>query len=117
MRAISESSVVLQHGKLRLVRRSDTKNWQVHFKVDGVKQWFRKTLETDDLEKASGLAHRMWMKATFDHEDGRPIISKRFAKIANIVLQRLTDEVKAKTAKPSYKDYIAALKLYLIPFY
>ena len=117
MRAISESSVVLQHGKLRLVRRSDTKNWQVHFKVDGVKQWFRKTLETDDLEKASGLAHRMWMKATFDHEDGRPIISKRFAKIANIVLQRLTDEVKAKTAKPSFKDYIAALKLYLIPFY
>ena len=62
MRATSETSVVLHQGKLRLVRRPDTKNWQVHFKVEGVKQWFRKTLETDDLDKASALAHRVWMR-------------------------------------------------------
>jgi len=32
-------------------------------------------------------------------------------------LSRLEAHVKAETARPSYRDYISALKLYLIPFY
>jgi len=99
------------------VRRDDSKKWQVHYKVDGIKAWFRRSLDTTDVKEAARLAERMWMKATFDHEEGRPIISKKFKPVAQIVLSRLEAEVKAETAKPSYRDYISAIKLYLIPFY
>ena len=57
------------------------------------------------------------MKATFDQEDGRPVISRRFKPVAEVVLRRLDAEILAATAKPSAKDYVSAIRLYLIPFY
>ena len=99
------------------MRRDDSKKWQVHYKIDGIKAWFRRSLDTTDVKEAARLAERLWMKATFDHEEGRPIISKKFKPVAQIVLSRLEAHVKAETARPSYRDYISALKLYLIPFY
>nr|WP_315261739.1 tyrosine-type recombinase/integrase [uncultured Limnohabitans sp.] len=117
MRIVSSETVVIKPELLRLVRRDDSKKWQVHYKIDGIKTWFRRSVSTTDLDTAIKLAERMWMKATFDHEEGRPIISKKFKPAAEIVLHRMEAEVKAETAKPSTRDYISAIKLYLIPFY
>lgn len=117
MRIVSSETVVIKPELLRLVRRDDSKKWQVHYKIDGIKTWFRRSVSTTDLDTAIKLAERMWMKATFDHEEGRPIISKKFKPVAEIVLHRMEAEVKAQTAKPSTRDYISAIKLYLIPFY
>ena len=117
MRVPSSETIVIRTEQLRLVKRDGTKNWQVHYKIEGVKKWFRSSANTSEIDKAKKIAERMWMKATFDHEEGRPVISKKFKPIAEIVLERLEDEVKAGTAKPSAKDYISAIKLYLIPFY
>ncbi len=117
MRIVSSETVVIRPELLRLVRRDDSKKWQVHYKIDGIKTWFRRSVATTDLDTAIRLAERMWMKATFDHEEGRPIISKKFKPVAEIVLHRMEAEVKAQTAKPSTRDYISAIKLYLIPFY
>ena len=117
MRFTSSETITLQTGKLRLIRRPESRFWQVHFKVDGVRQWYRKSLGTDDIEKARNMANRIWMKATFDHEDGRAIVSKRFKPIAEIVKDRLEAELASGLGKPSYKDYISAIRLYLIPFY
>ena len=117
MRIVSSETVVIKPELLRLVRRDDSKKWQVHYKIDGIKTWFRRSVSTTDLDTAIKLAERMWMKATFDHEEGRPIISKKFKPAAEIVLHRMEAEVKAQTAKPSTRDYISAIKLYLVPFY
>jgi integrase len=57
------------------------------------------------------------MKATFEHEEGRPVISKKFKPVAEVVLRRLEEEINAGTAKPIAKDYVSAINLYLIPFY
>jgi integrase len=57
------------------------------------------------------------MKATFEHEEGRPVISKKFKPVAEVVLRRLEEEIKAGTAKPIAKDYVSAINLYLIPYY
>jgi hypothetical protein len=57
------------------------------------------------------------MKATFDLEEGRPVISRKFKPVAEVVLHRLEAEIAAGTAKPSARDYVSAIKLYLIPFY
>ena len=117
MRTPSLVTVVVKPEFIRLVRRENSKKWQVHYKIDGVKTWFRKSVQTTDVDKAALLAERMWMKATFDHEEGRPVISKRFKPVAEVVLKRLEEEIKAGTAKPIAKDYVSAINLYLIPFY
>ena len=117
MRIVSTESIVVKPEQIRLVRRDDSKKWQVHYKLEGVKTWFRRSSDTADVKEASRIAERMWMKATFDHEEGRPVISKKFKPVAEIVLRRMEAEIAAGTAKPSFRDYVSAIKLYLIPFY
>jgi integrase len=117
MRVPSSETVVVRPEQIRLVRRQNSKKWQVHYKIDGIKTWFRKSVQSTDVDEAVKIAERMWMKATFDHEEGRPVISKKFKPVAEVVLRRLEEEIKAGTAKPIARDYVSALNLYLIPFY
>ena len=117
MRLIASETIVIKPEQIRLVRRDDSKKWQVHYKLEAVKRWFRQSADTADVKEATRIAERMWMKATFDFEEGRPVISKKFKPIAEIVLHRLEAEIAAGTAKPSARDYVSAIKLYLIPFY
>ena len=58
--------------------------------------------------------HHTGMKATLDHEEGRPVISRRFKPVAEVVLARMEAEIAAGTAKPSTRDYVSAIRLYLI---
>ena len=117
MRVPATETVIVKPELIRLVRRADSKRWQVHYKLDGVKNWFRRSTDTSDVKEAARIAERMWMKATFDHEEGRPVISKKFKPVAEIVLRKLDEEIKAGTAKASARDYVSAIRLYLIPFY
>jgi integrase len=117
MRVPALETVVVRPEQIRLVRRENSKKWQVHYKIDGIKTWFRKSVQTTDIDKAVQLAERLWMKATFEHEEGRPVISKKFKPVAEVVLLRLEEELKAGTAKPIAKDYVSAINLYLIPYY
>ncbi len=117
MRIPHSETVVVKPELIRLVRRVDSKKWQVHYKLENVKTWFRRSTDSTDIKEATKIAERIWMKATFDHEEGRPITSKKFKNVADIVLLRLLDEIEAGTAKPSARDYVSAIKLYLVPFY
>ncbi len=117
MRVPALETVVVRPEQIRLVRREHSKKWQVHYKIEGLKTWFRKSVQTTDVDKAVQLAERLWMKATFEHEEGRPVISKKFKPVAEVVLRRLEEEIKAGTAKPIAKDYVSAINLYLIPYY
>ena len=117
MRVPALQTIVVKPELIRIVRRENSRKWQVHYKIEGVKTWFRKSVQTTDADKAIQLAERMWMKATFDHEEGRPVISKKFKPVAEVVLQRLNEEIQAGTARPIAKDYVSAINLYLIPFY
>ena len=117
MRIPHSETVVVKPELIRLVRRVDSKKWQVHYKLENVKTWFRRSTDSTDIKEATKIAERIWMKATFDHEEGRPITSKKFKNVSDIVLQRLLDEIEAGTAKPSARDYVSAIKLYLVPFY
>ena len=117
MRIPHIETVVVKPELIRLVRRVDSKKWQVHYKLENVKTWFRRSTDSTDIKEATKIAERLWMKATFDHEEGRPITSKKFKNVSDIVLRRLQDEIEAGTAKPSARDYVSAIKLYLVPFY
>ena len=117
MRIPHSETVVVKPELIRLVRRADSNKWQVHYKLENVKTWFRRSTDSTDIKEATKIADRLWMKATFDHEEGRPITSKKFKNVSDIVLRRLQDEIEAGTAKPSARDYVSAIKLYLVPFY
>jgi len=117
MRVPASETIVVKPELIRLVRRDDSKKWQAHYKLENLKTWFRRSTDTADVKEASKIAERMWMKATFDLEEGRPVTSKKFKPVAEIVLRRLEAEISAGTAKPSFRDYVSAIKLYLIPFY
>ena len=117
MRVPSTETIVIKPELIRLVRRFDSKKWQAHYKLEGIKNWFRRSTDSSNVREAARIAERMWMKATFDHEEGRPVISKKFRPVAEVVLHRLQAEIAAETAKPSARDYVSAIKLYLIPFY
>jgi integrase len=117
MRILHSETVIVKPELIRLVRRADSKKWQVHYKLENVKTWFRRSTDTTDVKEAAKIAERLWMKATFDHEEGRPVISKKFKPVGEVVLRRLQDEIEAGTAKPSARDYVSAIKLYLLPFY
>jgi len=117
MRVPASQTVVVKPELIRLVRRDDSKKWQAHYKLENLKTWFRRSTDTANVKEASKIAERMWMKATFDLEEGRPVTSRKFKPVAEIVLHRLEAEIAAGTAKPSARDYVSAIKLYLIPFY
>lgn len=117
MRVPALETVVVRPEQIRLVRRDHSKKWQVHYKIEGLKTWFRKSVQTTDVDKAVQLAERLWMKATFEHEEGRPVTSKKFKPVAEVVRRRLEEEINAGTAKPIAKDYVSAINLYLIPYY
>jgi integrase len=111
MRVPATETVTVKPELIRLVRRADSKGWQVHYKLDGVKNCFRRSTDTSDVKEAARIIERMCMKATFDHEEGRPVISKKFKPVAETVLRKLDEEIKAGTAKASARDYVSAIKL------
>ena len=117
MRTPGTETIIVKPELIRLVRRDDSKKWQAHYKLENLKTWFRRSTDTANVKEAAKIAERMWMKATFDHEEGRPVISRKFKPVAEVVLHRLEAEITAGTAKPSARDYVSAIKLYLIPFY
>ena len=117
MRVPSVQTVVVKPEQIRLVRRDDSKKWQAHYKLENVKTWFRRSTDTANVKEAAKIAERLWMKATFDFEEGRPVISRKFKPVAQVVLARMEAEIAAGTAKPSTRDYVSAIRLYLIPFY
>ena len=57
MRVVSTESVVIKAEQIRLVRRLDSKKWQVHYKLDGIKTWFRRSADTADVQEEIGRAH------------------------------------------------------------
>ena len=56
MSAILTEIIVSRLEQIRLVRRKNIKEWQVHYTFDGVKAWFLKSVQTTDLDKAVELA-------------------------------------------------------------
>jgi integrase len=56
MRVIGNETVVVKPELIRLVRRDDSKKWQVHYKLDNLKTWFRCSTDTADVKEASKIS-------------------------------------------------------------
>ena len=117
MSAKSDQSVVLRDKQLRLVRRSRSALWQVHYKIGSAKKWYRKSSGTADLSDAKQLAEDLFHEARVLEKRGLSVVSKKFKAIAEVVSVNFKADVKAGTGKKSYADYYRAIDTYLIPFF
>ena len=118
MKAPSEETIVVREHTIRLVRRTNTRFWQAHYKLEKLGTWIRKSTGTDDVKTASAFAEKEWMRATILSEEGVPVLSKKFKAVADVVLNDLERKVAIdKTRRGSNNDYISALRLYLIPYF
>jgi integrase len=114
---ISSETVVLREQELNLIRRPETKNWQIHYKIGASKTWYRKTSGTSHLDEAKRIAEDLFHEARVLDKRGLAVVSKKFASVARVVSERFKKEVKAGTGKKSYADYHRAIDSYLIPFF
>ena len=46
MRVPALQTIVVKPELIRIVRRENSRKWQVHYKIEGVKTWFRKSVQT-----------------------------------------------------------------------
>ena len=113
MRTPGNETIVVKPELIRLVRRDDSKKWQAHYKLENLKTWFRRSTDTANVKEAAKIAERMWMKATFDLEEGRPVISRKFKPVAEVVLHRLEAEIAAPCCQdlrnPEIHRYLAGI--------
>ena len=56
MRVPASETVVVKPELIRLVRRGDSKKWQVNYKLENLKTWFRRSTDTANVKEASKIA-------------------------------------------------------------
>lgn len=117
MAELAAQTVVLRPQELNLVRRAETKNWQIHYKIGASKIWHRKSAGTDDLDEATRIAEDTFHEARVLDKRGLAVVSKKFKSVAEVVSRRFKDEVRAGAGKKIYADYFRAIDSYLIPFF
>lgn len=117
MTDLSATTVVLREQELNLVRRPETKNWQIHYKIGASKNWHRKSAGTADLEQAKRIAEDTFHEARVLDRRGLAVVSKKFRSVAEVVSKRFKGDVAAGAGKKIYADYYRAIDSYLIPFF
>ena len=60
---------------------------------------------------------KILLNARFRERNALPPVSRRFADVAPLAIQRMRRELENKQGKVVYKHYISALERYLVPFF
>jgi integrase len=114
---IAAQTVVLRPQELNLVRRPETNNWQIHYKIGASKTWHRKSAGTANVDEATRIAEDVFHEARVLDKRGLAVVSKKFRSVAEVVSKRFKADVAAGTGKKIYADYYRAIDSYLIPFF
>jgi len=112
---LSENSVQLLNGKLVLTKRDRSPYWQVRFRIG--RKWIRASTKCEDLDEANGVAFELHAEAKFKEKNNLPVITRKFKSVAEAVKADLQKQRDSGEGKVVFKDYIAAIDMYLIPFF
>ena len=113
----AQTTVVLREKQLYLVGREGTANWQIHYKVQSLNKWLRKSAGTKDLATAKIVAEDFAADTRAAERRGYPVLSKKFKVVAEVVSAKFKEQIKHGTGKKKYADYYRAIDQYLIPFF
>lgn len=102
--------------RVRLDKRDNSPRWQARVKLASGK-WHRFSTKTTDLEKATEAALKFYFAADERLKNNLPQNTRRFKQVAEYARERMKNETAAGGGRVVFKDYIAALDNYLIPFF
>lgn len=112
---LSDDTVTILDGDVRLTRRKASSAWQAAFKIGD--RWVRTTTKCKQLVDAKEAAKTLYMEYRFKAKHDLPIVSKRFDAVARLAVADMQKQLDAGTGRKVYKDYITAINAYLIPFF
>jgi integrase len=104
------------HKKLKLDKRQGSENWYARLTLNNGKRIVRST-KTDDLEEAKVRAWKLLMQTQARIDNNLPAQTRKFKHVAEFAIKRMQDDLEAGAGKQAYKDYISALKRWLIPYF
>ncbi|NDW53605.1 tyrosine-type recombinase/integrase [Aliiroseovarius sp. PrR006] len=109
-------STVNVHKKLKLDKRSGSDNWYARLTLDNGKRIVKST-KTDDLEEAKERAIELYYETEARIKNNLPAQTRKFKHVAEHAIKRMQDALENGTGKLAYKDYISALRIWLIPYF
>ena len=115
MPKLSPKTVTLLDGDVRVFKRDRSAAWQATFKIDG--RWVRVSTKCKQLEDAKRRARELYVEYQVRQKNGLPVVSKRFADVARIVIADMDQQLAAGVGKASWRDYKIVLEKYLIPYF
>lgn len=115
MPKLAPNTVTVLDGDVRLFRRPRSRSWQATFKMGG--RWIRVTTKCKQLADAKKRARELYLEYQVREKNGLPIISKRFADVARVVIADMEKQLAAGAGKKSFRDYKIVLDKYLIPYF
>ena len=104
------------HKKLKLDKRQGSENWYARLTLDNGKRIVRST-KTDDLEEARERALELMYETRARIKNKLPAQTRKFKHVAEFAIKRMRDELDGGTGKQSYKDYVSALRRWLMPYF
>ena len=109
-------STVNVHKKLKLDKRNGSDSWYARLTLDNGKRVVKST-KTDDLEEAKERAIKLYYETDARVKNNLPAQTRKFKHVAEYTIKRMQDALENGTGKQSYKDYISALRIWLIPYF
>ena len=100
-----------------LDKRKHSPNWYARLTLPERKKPEVKSTKTDDLELARERALEMYYDAKSRIANGLPAGTRKFKHVAQYSIGRMQDALDAGVGKQAYKDYISALRVWLIPYF
>jgi len=100
-----------------LDKRKNSPNWYARLTLPERNKPEVKSTKTDDLELARERALAMYYDAKSRITNGLPVSTRKFKHVAQYSIERMQDALDAGGGKQAYKDYISALREWLIPYF
>ena len=110
------TTTITVHKKLKLDKRANSENWYARLTLNDGKRVVKST-KTDDLEEAKERALALYFETQARIKNHLPAQTRKFKHVAEHAIKRMQDELNEGGGKQAYKDYISALRRWLIPYF
>jgi len=104
------------HKKLKLDKRQGSENWYARLTLDNGKRIIKST-KTDDLDEATERALELYYETQARIKNKLPAQTRKFKHVAEHAIKRMQDELDEGGGRQAYKDYVSALRIWLIPYF
>ena len=112
----NDTAAIKVNEKLTLYRRANSKRWQARLLLENG-EWHRFSTKTTDLEAAKDFALKQFYTADFRKQNNLPESTRKLRRVALFTRNRMQEELDAGGGRVVFKDYIAAINRYIIPYF